>query len=87
MKIGPATVLTAHIPISENLTKVTSDPDWQKNKKEDPLHYHGGAKAQQGHLTIKVLDRLIALRDKRKTKTSIVYLPTIMGAPRPSRGI
>jgi len=37
---------------------VTSDPEWQKTKKEDPLHYHGGAKARQGHLTIKVLDSL-----------------------------
>lgn len=37
---------------------VTSDPEWQKKKTEDPLHYHGGAKARQGHCTIKVLDSL-----------------------------
>jgi len=49
---------------------VTSDPDWQKNKKEDPLHYHGGAKAQQGHLTIKVLDSLPA----RFSELTLPYL-------------
>jgi len=37
---------------------VTSDPEWQKKKTEDPLHYHGGAKARQGHLTIEALDSL-----------------------------
>jgi len=39
---------------------VTSDPEWQKKKTEDPLHYNGGAKARQGHLTIQALDSLPA---------------------------
>jgi len=39
---------------------VTSDPEKQKLKTEDPLHYHGGAKARQGHLTIQELESLPA---------------------------
>jgi len=37
---------------------VTSDPDWQKKKTEDELHYQGGAKALHGHVLVTVLDSL-----------------------------
>ena len=65
---------------------MTSDPEKQKLKTEDPLHYHGGAKARQGHLTIQELERFVlytwhALRSKMRQTLSrfisvfLVYLP------------
>jgi len=49
---------------------VTSDKEWQSTIDSDALHYHGGAKALQGHVIIQCLDSL----PKQFSKVTLPYL-------------
>ena len=56
--------VTCHLsPVTRHLSpvtcQVTSDKEWQSTIDSDALHYHGGAKALQGHVIIQCLDRWV----------------------------